>query len=465
MSSTNIAVSVAPLVITTVEGLAVNVPPISTIVKVEEVALLFLRPEYKLVLSIPVVEGRCAVGIISRHRFMEIYLRPYGRDLFGKKTVAHIMYSEALTVRHDESIDSAARHITENIEYPVKDDFIITKDGEYFGMAAVPSLLTALENQYRYNSLKLQKAYKQLKASQSQLIQSEKMASIGQMVAGVAHEINTPLGYVSNNVNMSRGIFLQVMQLVSKFEDLLHMMADENVDSTTLDQAILEIMQECEQQREEKLYAEINNLIDDSLYGLNQIGEIVTGLKDFSRIDKAAVANVSIHECIDNALMIGKNVIKNKANIHKKYADDIPLITCSPSKLNQVFLNLITNAAQAIEAFGDIYISTKNDGSHVIISIRDSGKGIPDSLLNKIFDPFFTTKKIGEGTGLGLSIVYQIIKQHRGLISVKSKVGHGTLFNIKLPIRQLQTNESMSPEILSNTLTAAPLELKKVMDF
>lgn len=431
--------------------LAMPIPDISPDIRVERVAKLLLDPCYDEALSIPVVDNGLPVGIVSRYRFMEIYLKPYGRDLFGRETIDRMMHREPLVVDAKSSIEEAARYISNNLESPVKDDFIIVNDGKYFGTVAVMSLLKALEDRIASRNELLQKAYGQLKASQAQLVQSEKMASLGQMVAGVAHEINTPLGYVRNNVEVSRGIIEQTGLLVGRCRDLLNDMVSEEQDKATLDLKILSLAQEIEIFEQDGVFAEIKNLADDSLYGLGQISEIVSNLKDFSRLDRAKVSDIDVHQCIDSALVIGKNAIKYKAEVVKQYGD-LPRIHCSPSQLNQVFLNMLTNAAQAIGESGKIYIRTWTEADDIYISIRDTGTGIAKDKLGKIFDPFYTTKPVGEGTGLGLSISYQIIKQHRGGIRVRSKEGVGTEFIIRLPGR-----EGAAP--------GADVQLKKVVDF
>ncbi len=173
----------------------------------------------------------------------------------------------------------------------------------------------------------------------------------------------------------------------------------------------------------------------DTAYGLGQIGELVSGLKDFARLDRAFSEEVDLNDCVRNAVLIARTAIKDKAEISSQLGE-LPLIACAPSQINQVLLNLLTNAAQAMERFGRILLKSWADERQVFLSVQDNGKGMPAEVLGRIFDPFFTTKPVGQGTGLGLSISYKIIQQHGGTIRVASEPGRGTRFLISLPREQ-----------------------------
>ena len=244
----------------------------------------------------------------------------------------------------------------------------------------------------------LSKALDDLKMQQGQLIQSEKMASLGQMVAGVAHEINTPLGYASSNVEIVR----ESMQAM-----------DGTVDAESI--------------------AEFDMLLADTEYGLTQIAELVMSLKDFSRVDRSQSQLFDINEGIETALKICNSQLKDGVKITRMFAE-LPQINCAPSQLNQVFLNLITNAAQAMDGKGQICIRTSLHESDVEVAISDAGSGMDEETRAHIFEPFFTTKPVGKGTGLGLSIVFRIIEDHGGSIRVESELGKGTEFFIRLPV-------------------------------
>jgi two-component system, NtrC family, sensor kinase len=202
--------------------------------------------------------------------------------------------------------------------------------------------------------------------------------------------------------------------------------------------------------RENELEAAVEEMSDlnhDSIEGLSDLTQMAQSLKDFSRLDRAPIDSFDVNAGIDKTLTIARNIIKHKAEVRKFYGD-LPPIECSPSKINQVFLNLLTNAAQAIEDQGEIVISTKcRDDDHVVISISDTGCGIPEENLSKIRDPFFTTKEVGTGTGLGLSIVDEIIRSHGGELNIDSKVGVGSTFSVVLPIRQSREAPVDEPEL------------------
>lgn len=289
-----------------------------------------------------------------------------------------------------------------------------------------------LEQRVKERTADLSKALSELKSSQTQLIQSEKMASLGQMVAGVAHEINTPLGYVKNNVLLAQDFTTQMGALVRSGAELSELLARDDSSERAVEEKLLEVHQLAHHLREAGVEADLRQLYEDTLYGLEQIAEMVVNLRNFSRLDEARVKDTQINDCLDSTLNIARNLLKNRAEVVKQYGE-LPTISCSPSQINQVFLNLINNAVQAVAEDGRITIMTRADEQYVYIAIQDNGQGIDPEVLPRIFDPFFTTKKVGEGTGLGLSIVYKIIQSHGGKINVASKLGVGTRFTISLP--------------------------------
>lgn len=277
-------------------------------------------------------------------------------------------------------------------------------------------------------------AYQRLKDSQAQLVQSEKMASLGQMVAGVAHEMNTPLGYVKSNVEITQSMIIEAHELMNEYNILFTMISEGEEDEEKVNQQFAKIQSLAKETQQNDVFNELEQIFEDTFHGLNEIAELVGNLKNFSRKDEAKMKDVDVHQCIESTLSIGKNVLKH-INIEKQYLEkDMPAIYCAPSQINQVLLNLLTNAAQAIdEKTGKITIKTAFDDKYVKIAIQDNGHGIPKKILTKIFDPFFTTKPVGKGTGLGLSISYKIIQEHGGRIRVSSKEGAGTVFLIELP--------------------------------
>ncbi len=425
MSATN---DIAPLLL--------PVPPIAPATTVDQAADLFLEPQYERMLSIPVVEDGQPVGVVSRFQLNQIFLRRYGRELHGRHPVSKMMNTNPLRVSARQSLESAAAYLTANISAPMREDFVITDRDRYTGMGIVLDLLRAMQTRVAEGASKLNEAYGQLKSSQAQLVQSEKMASLGQMVAGMAHEINTPLGYVRNNVEMLSGTLDSLRGALEQSEALLNLFTNEGSDETAINQQLIRASQSIAELRENKLLEEAAGLFKDTVFGVDQIRDLVVNLRNFTRLDQAKTTEADLHECIDQTLMIANSVLKNKVTVVKRYGE-IPRVKCSPSQINQVLLNLFTNGAQAIEhGDGKLLLKTERDGAWVRISVQDNGKGIPAENLKKIFDPFFTTKPVGHGTGLGLSISYQIVQAHGGTLQVASKPGVGTRFVISLPIEE-----------------------------
>ncbi|GAB5605837.1 sensor histidine kinase [Sideroxyarcus sp. TK5] len=414
-------------------SLVIPIDALSPDLPLEAVAEQFADPRNARLLSLPVVENGRPIGVISRYQFMNIYLKLYARELYGKRPLRGFINNTPLLVELDQPLAEAAQHVAANMQFPLTEDFIVTRRGRYLGIGFVMDLLKAMEVQMRANTAELEQAYAQLKSSQLALVQSEKMASLGQMVAGVAHEINTPLGYVQNNVAIGQELFAQMQGVLGTYESLIDQLLDGNADE---EQLAAQMQLAAAMRRDanmQEMLGEMNGLMADSLYGIEQISGLVHDLKNFSRMDAAANDLANLNDCIESALNIGRNVLKNKVEVVKDLAQ-LPEIMCAPSQLNQVFLNLFTNAAQAMETQGKLFIKSWHDADSIHIGVSDNGKGIPPDIIGRIFDPFFTTKPVGEGTGLGLAISHQIIQQHGGSIRVESRPGEGTSFHISLPL-------------------------------
>lgn len=298
-----------------------------------------------------------------------------------------------------------------------------------------------LEQRVAERTRELSEALARLKDSEAQLIQTEKMSSLGQMVAGIAHEINTPLAYIKNGLGSVQNRLPELVTLIAESEKLLAMLQAGNADPQQLSRQFALAQNQVREFQDHQVLDELLALVNDGLHGITQISDIVTNLRDFSRLDRSKVALFNINDGVESTLKLAKHEIK-RITITKQLGD-VPHITCSPSQINQVLLNLLHNAAQAIESDqGAITITTRKEGAdRVAVEVEDNGKGITADALPKIFDPFFTTKEVGEGTGLGLSIVYKIIKRHGGNISVDTKVGVGTKFTVVLPVTPPQATE------------------------
>jgi signal transduction histidine kinase len=293
-----------------------------------------------------------------------------------------------------------------------------------------------LENRVGKRTQDLEKAILNLKRSQAKMVQSEKMAALGQMIAGIAHEINTPLGYAHSNVVVMQDFVTRVKFAEEIFNAWKQVINDDSASEEAVSRLFQEVDNAFKELNQDGLIAECEELTSDTLYGLDQISEITCNLKDFSRLNQAEVAEININDNIHRTLKLAKNLLKDNIKVELSLAE-VPLIKCNPSKINQVILNLITNACHAITVSGKkggkLTIKTSSDGDRVNLSIKDNGVGIPKSVGKKMFDPFYTTKKVGQGTGLGLSISYNIIvKEHKGKISVKTREGVGTRFTISL---------------------------------
>ena len=271
----------------------------------------------------------------------------------------------------------------------------------------------------------LERAYKELKTTQSKILQQEKMASIGQLAAGVAHEINNPMAFISSNL----GTLGKYVHRLTEFIQT----QSEVIESLNTSDAVEGLKRKQKELKLDYITEDIKGLITESLDGSERVQKIVQGLKSFARVDEAEYKYANINECIENTLNIVWNELKYKATLKKDYGN-IPLTKCYPQQMNQVFMNLLINAIHSIEKQGEIAIKTRDEDGSIIIAISDTGGGIPQENLNKIFEPFFTTKEVGKGTGLGLSITYEIVQRHNGEITVESEVGKGTTFTIRLPI-------------------------------
>ena len=270
----------------------------------------------------------------------------------------------------------------------------------------------------------LEQAHLELKNAQSRILQQEKMASIGQLAAGVAHEINNPIGFVISNINALHKYAGRIREFVD--------FQDEALAGAAVPEAS-QIQQKKRSLKIDFTLEDMENLIQETQEGAERIKNIVKDLKDFSHLDQAELTQSDLNAGIESTVHLLWNELKTKAEL-KLDLGEIPKVTCNPGQIHQVLANLLLNAAQAIAEYGQISIKTWCESDTVCISIHDTGHGIPPEVRPRLFDPFFTTKEVGKGAGLGLSIAYDIVKKHGGDISVTSEVGKGSCFTIRLPI-------------------------------
>ncbi|MFL5347281.1 MAG: ATP-binding protein [Hyalangium sp.] len=272
--------------------------------------------------------------------------------------------------------------------------------------------------------------FRKLEATHSQLLQSEKMASLGQLAAGLAHEINNPVGFVNSNLGALREYVMELLKVISAFEK----------EEARLDAAARVRIIAVKEQVDLALVSEdAVSLLDESMDGLRRVRQIIRDLTDFSHADDAQWQQVDLRKGLESTLNIVHNEVRYVADVIREYGD-LPEVQCLPSQINQVFLNMLVNAAQAIKGHrGTITVRTgSQDGEHVFVEIADTGQGIAPENLKRIFDPFFTTKPVGKGTGLGLALSYGIVSRHHGRIEVRSQLGEGTTFRIVLPVKQAE---------------------------
>jgi signal transduction histidine kinase len=273
-----------------------------------------------------------------------------------------------------------------------------------------------LEERVRTRTLELEQANRDLRETQSQLVRSSTMASLGTLAAGIAHEINSPMGAIHSNADVER----RAVRLIRGF------LRDPSVAAKLGPQPRLE--------RTLRIFDDISQM---TLEAAERVTKIVQSLKSFARLDQPELEWVDVHEGIESILTLMEHLIKDRIQVVKQYGE-LPKVKCYASQINQVFANVLTNAVQAIDGTGTVTINTSQDEANVVIHVADTGIGIKPEHLERIFDPGFTTKGVGVGTGLGLSIAYRIIENHQGLIQVESEPGRGTTFTLRLPITATQ---------------------------
>jgi two-component system, NtrC family, sensor kinase len=263
----------------------------------------------------------------------------------------------------------------------------------------------------------------ELERLQGQLVHTEKMASLGQLAAGIAHELNNPAGFVYGNMDLLRDYLGQLQRLLTVYEQI-----ELSVEAANTISAMKHRI------GYERLIGDLDSIISDCREGSERICDVVKNLRLFSRLDEAEVKQIEIHGGIDSTIRLLSRYFSSSRITVKRDYGTLPLVSCYAGQLNEVWMNLLANAAQSISGKGEVGIATRLESESVVVEISDTGIGIPEDNLSRIFDPFFTTKPVGEGTGLGLSISYGIIERHGGTITATSRIDGGTTFIVKVPI-------------------------------
>lgn len=294
--------------------------------------------------------------------------------------------------------------------------------------------LENVNRQLRTNNQELKLLNEKVEAAHAQLLQSEKMASIGQLAAGVAHEINNPVGFVNSNLGTLGKYITDLCRVIEAYEQ---------AEARAGEHAYREVAEIKRSVDLPYLMEDVPNLLKESQDGLARVKRIISDLRDFSHVDESTWQFANLERGMDSTLNVVWNEIKYKAEVVKEYAG-LPEVECMPSQINQVFLNLLMNAVQAIEGNGTITIRTGLQDNGVWIDVADTGKGMPPEQVGRIFDPFFTTKPIGQGTGLGLSVSYGIVQKHGGRIEVHSAEGKGTAMRVWLPLRRITDDATVA---------------------
>ena len=315
----------------------------------------------------------------------------------------------------------------------IEKEIIIRKQAE----KEVRSTNEKLEQLVKKRTEKLEQSLVSLQKTQGQLVQSEKLNSLGLLSAGIAHEINNPMSFIMSNIITISEYIKVLKNIIDKYKSLETEIS--HLHQTRETKLLFDDIEKIKSEEDiEYILKDVDSLISETQTGTVRIKNIISNLRSFAHFDTAAKEKVNINKVLETTLKIAHNELKYKCSIQKEF-DKIPHITCNPGELTQVFLNLLVNASQAIKSNGNVTIKTETKNNNIIITITDTGIGISEENLNKIFDPFFTTKEVGKGTGLGLSVSHGIIEKHNGTINVSSKQEEGTSFTISLP---LDTNRS-----------------------
>lgn len=347
------------------------------------------------------------LGLVFSHFLTQIITTPLLKLAMGSKNFAGGDFS----------------HRIEQSSYSEIDELV----NAYNIMATnLQDMYISLENKVTERTQQLNNAYKELQSTQAMMVHSEKMKSLGELVAGITHEINNPVNFIYGNLIHLTNYTNDLIMLIDKYGEY---------EKELLEEHQKEIKKIKEDIDLAFLKEDLSLLIQSCREGTERTKNIILDLKNFSRMEERVLSSIDITKEIDTTLNILHSKYKNRIEIHKEYEAGLPLVESYGGQLNQVFMNILDNAFYAIENKGDVFIRVKHIDNNVIIEIEDNGRGMNAEIANKIFDPFFTTKPVGQGTGLGMSISYRVIKEHNGDIRLRTKIGEGSTFTITLPVR------------------------------
>lgn len=297
---------------------------------------------------------------------------------------------------------------------------------------SLETLYKDLENKVRERTQELEDKNKELENIQVMLVHNEKMRSLGQLVAGITHEINNPVNFIYGNMTHLKHYSNALFELINLYESYEDKLSDEQKKSLSDLKAQVDL---------NFIKTDLPMLINSCYDGTVRTKNIIQDLRNFSRLDELVINSIDLPKEIDTTLHILNNKIKNRIEVIKEYDEELPLVEGYGGQINQVFMNILDNACYAIENEGKLYIRLQKKENDVIMEFEDTGSGIAEDRLEKIFEPFYTTKPVGEGTGLGLAISYQVIQKHKGTLTVESQPGKGTIFRIKLPIKMTEVKD------------------------
>ncbi len=364
------------------------------------------------------LRGYTAEEVMARHA--DESLTPQSQDLVNRviaDKLAEIAFGDHSNLSVQLELEQPCRDGS-TVWVEVSASFVLDESGTLIEIVGIARDIT-----------ERRKAEASLRELQAQLLQNEKMASIGQLAAGIAHEINNPMGFINSNLTT-------LCKYIDKFDRYIGTL-EAHIGESGNDEAVQNIMQKRKELKLDYVQRDVHSLLDESIEGAERVMKIVQDLKTFSRADSSTMEEANINQCLDSTINIIWNQIKYVAELVRDYSE-LPLVVCNAQQLNQVFLNLLVNASHAIQAKGEengtVTVSTWADHQNIYIAVSDTGCGMSKEVQARIFEPFFTTKDVGKGTGLGLSISFEIIKKHGGELTVESIEGEGSTFTIRLPI-------------------------------